>query len=159
MWKSLRERQLERRLVVLSELDSASEALVEAALLFKEALVARQDLSGVEEKALEAIDRNGPLTAGELGARTGLAPASVTGLVTRLVKKGLVKRNNDQGDRRRAQIERRPESLSRIEPLKAELVAELGRLYESYSTDELELCVRFLAEAARRRTAAVARVV
>ena len=158
MWKSLRERQIAHRIDVLDELDSACQALLDVSRLFQDAIVSRQDLTGIEQRALDAIDRLGPITAGDLGTHTGLAPASVTGLIARLQKKGLVKRSDDPDDRRRARIERNPASLARIEPLKAELSAELGRLYETYPTDQLEVVVRFLTDMARRQTAVVARL-
>jgi MarR family len=52
-----------------------------AAVMFHAALSARLGLSATEEKALDLLDRFGPLTARQLAERSGLAPASVTGLV------------------------------------------------------------------------------
>jgi hypothetical protein len=52
-----------------------------AAVMFHAAVAAKQGLTATEEKALDLLDRHGPLTAGGLGERAGLAPASVTGLL------------------------------------------------------------------------------
>jgi DNA-binding MarR family transcriptional regulator len=49
--------------------------------MFHATLSARLGLSATEEKALDLLDRFGPLTARQLAERSGLAPASVTGLV------------------------------------------------------------------------------
>ena len=48
--------------------------------------------------------RGGPQTVGRLGAEVGLAPASVTRLVDRLEKRGLVARSRDIEDRRRVDV-------------------------------------------------------
>jgi DNA-binding MarR family transcriptional regulator len=48
--------------------------------------------------------RGGPQTVGRLGADVGLSPASVTRLVDRLEKRGLVARSRDAEDRRRVDV-------------------------------------------------------
>ena len=48
--------------------------------------------------------RNGPTTVGKLGMEVGLSPASVTRLVDRLEKRGLVARSRDEEDRRRVGV-------------------------------------------------------
>ena len=48
--------------------------------------------------------RGGPQTVGRLGAEVGLSPASVTRLVDRLEKRGLVARSRDVEDRRRVDV-------------------------------------------------------
>src|SRR3712207_9587219 len=63
-------------------------------------VAARQGLSASEEKALDLLERAGPLTAGELARQTGLAPASVTGVVNRLERKGFARRIPNPDDRR-----------------------------------------------------------
>jgi DNA-binding MarR family transcriptional regulator len=53
--------------------------------------------------------RNGPESVGRLGAEVGLAPASVTRLVDRLEKRGLVARSRDGEDRRRVDVRLTPD--------------------------------------------------
>ena len=48
--------------------------------------------------------RAGPAAVGRLGAEVGLSPASVTRLVDRLEKRGLVARSRDAEDRRRVDV-------------------------------------------------------
>jgi DNA-binding MarR family transcriptional regulator len=48
--------------------------------------------------------RNGPETVGRLGAEVGLSAASVTRLVDRLERRGLVARSRDSEDRRRVDV-------------------------------------------------------
>src|SRR5688500_13571789 len=76
-----------------------------AELLEQLAVAARQGLSASEEKALDLLERSGPLTAGELARQSGLAPASVTALINRLEAKGFARRVQNPGDRRSVLVE------------------------------------------------------
>lgn len=117
------------------------------------------ELAGVgltEEKALDILQRRGPITAGELAKESGLAPASVTGLVDRLERKGLVHRSPDPADRRRVLISTDDERLRALmTPLFAAWTADLDDLFASYGPDEQAVVLDFLervAEAQRRAT-------
>src|SRR5215831_3009908 len=69
-----------------------------AAVMFHTALAARQGLSATEEKALDLLERDGPLTGRQLAQRSGLAPASVTNLVDRLEAKRFARRTRNPHD-------------------------------------------------------------
>ncbi len=59
------------------------------------------DLTGPQLWALWELGRSGPLALKDLAARMHLESSTVTGVVDRLVGKGLVARNPDSSDRRR----------------------------------------------------------
>jgi DNA-binding MarR family transcriptional regulator len=126
--------------------------------MFHTALAAKQGLTATEEKSLDFLDRFGPMTAGELGRRAGLAPASVTGLCDRLERKGFARRVPDPQDGRRVLIQLDPARVARLFPLFADLLRELEEMYTGYSSKELETVARFLEEAARRQLAATGRL-
>ena len=65
-----------RRAELLERLALAGRASSVATVMFHTAVAARQGLNATEEKALDLLERSGPLTAGELARQTGLAPAS-----------------------------------------------------------------------------------
>ncbi|MFI9595695.1 MarR family winged helix-turn-helix transcriptional regulator [Nonomuraea sp. NPDC052265] len=109
----------------------------------------RLGLGMTEEKTLDLLQRLGPLTAGELSQHTGLAPASVSGLIDRLEAKWLVRRVRDTKDRRRVIVEINWERLAGFGELFQPFVAALSGLYERYTDEELALVVDFL----RRSTA------
>jgi DNA-binding MarR family transcriptional regulator len=136
------------RAELVGRLDMAGRVLSTAAVLFHTALSEKRGLSASEEKALDLLDRFGPLSAGELSEKSGLAPASVTGLIDRLERKGFAKRAPDSSDGRRVRVEVDRSSLAKLGPLFHELVTNLHAMYESYSSDELKLVLRFLGEAA-----------
>src|SRR4051794_39449858 len=87
------------------QVDVGGRALATAAVLFHSALAELSGLSATEQRALDLIDRFGPLTAGDLAQRSGLAPASVTGLLRRLEQKGFARRVPNPGDRRSVLVE------------------------------------------------------
>ena len=148
-----------RRAELLERLALAGRASSAATVMFHTAVAARQGLSATEEKALDLLERSGPLTAGELARQTGLAPASVTGLVTRLERKGFARRVPNPDDRRSVLIEVDAERLyARIAPLFGDWVRSLQKLYAGYTDEQLEVILHFLTEAARRQQEATARL-
>jgi DNA-binding MarR family transcriptional regulator len=127
--------------------------------MFHTAVAARQGLSATEEKALDLLERSGPLTAGELARQSGLAPASVTALINRLEAKGFARRVQNPSDRRSVLVEVDAERLyATVAPLFADWVGSLLELYTGYTDEQLEVILHFLNEAARRQREATARL-
>ena len=148
-----------RRAELLERLALAGRASSAATVMFHTAVAARQGLSATEEKALDLLERSGPLTAGELARQTGLAPASVTGLVTRLERKGFARRVPNPDDRRSVLVEVDAERLyARVAPLFGDWIRSLQELYAGYTDEQLEVILHFLTEAARRQQEATARL-
>lgn len=143
---------------VLDELALAGRAHSTGVVLFHTALAAKQGLGPTETKALDLLERFGPMTAGEFGARTGLAPASVTGLIDRLEQKGYAKRVKDPADGRRVLVEYDPASSMRFAPYFMGLMKELEALYEGYTIEELEVVRRFLEEVTKVQTEAAVKL-
>jgi DNA-binding MarR family transcriptional regulator len=67
----------------------------------------RAQLTLTQLSVLRAL-RDGPHTAGRLGAAVGLSPTSVTRLVDRLERRGLVSRRRESDDRRYVEIRLEP---------------------------------------------------
>ncbi|MCU1701093.1 MAG: transcriptional regulator [Mycobacterium sp.] len=127
-------------------------------MLFHSALAAEAGLHPTDYKALTVLDRLGPMSAGELGRHTGLAAASVTNLIERLVAKGFLRREPDPLDRRRALLHA---DLSEL--IERDVFASWQRTgtqsWECYSDTELAVILDFLADTAQRlrsRTEALA---
>jgi DNA-binding MarR family transcriptional regulator len=149
----------ERRQALLRELGLAGRAMSAATVMFHATVAARQGLSMTEEKALDLLERFGPLTAGGLAKRAGLAPASVTGLINRLEAKGFARRIANPSDRRSILVEVDAERVyAAMTPLFTDWVRSLEELYAGYSDRELELILHFLTEVARRQQEATARL-
>jgi DNA-binding MarR family transcriptional regulator len=152
-------RPIDRRAELLELLAQAGRASSAATVMFHTAVAARQGLNATEEKALDLLERSGPMTAGELARQSGLAPASVTGLINRLERKGFARRVPNPGDGRSVLVEVDVERLyAVVAPLFADWVGSLYELYAGYSDEQLEVILHFLTEAARRQQEATARL-
>jgi DNA-binding MarR family transcriptional regulator len=148
-----------RRAELLKQLAMAGRASSVATVMFHTAVAAKQGLSASEEKALDLLERSGPLTAGELARQSGLAPASVTGLINRLEQKGFARRIQNPSDRRSILVEVDVERMyARVAPLFANWARSLEELYAGYSDEQLEVILHFLTEAARRQQEATTRL-
>jgi DNA-binding MarR family transcriptional regulator len=149
----------DRRAELLEQLALAGRASSAATVMFHTAVAARQGLSASEEKALDLLERSGPLTAGELARQSGLAPASVTALINRLETKGFARRVQNPSDRRSVLVEVNAERVwATVAPLFADWVGSLQELYAGYTDEQLEVILHFLNEAARRQREATARL-
>jgi DNA-binding MarR family transcriptional regulator len=147
-----------RRAELLHAVLAAGRAHSTAAVMYHTAIAAKHDLSVTEQKALDLLERFGPLTAGDLARRSGLAPASVTGLVNRLERKGFARRIPDPEDRRRVLVESCHDRVAATGPLFDDFVRSMNELLAGYSDEQLETIAHFLAEAARRQQEATVKL-
>lgn len=83
------------------EISQLGRELSDATLRLHQVIAQKAGLTGTDHKYLGLLTRYGPMTAGELGHRSGLTSGAVTGLVDRLEKKELVTRQADPDDRRK----------------------------------------------------------
>ncbi|MGY1581247.1 MarR family winged helix-turn-helix transcriptional regulator [Streptomyces sp. MN13] len=134
---------------LLAELGEAGRVHSNAAVMYHAAISDRMDLSAVEEKTLDLLQRSGALSAGRLAELTGLAPASVSGLIDRLEHKGFARRVRDPQDGRRVNVEIDPGAEARFTPLFAPFAARMAELYAEYSDAELTVILDFLHRSAR----------
>ena len=147
----------ERQALLQAVCDSGRE-LSTAAVLFHTRLSESRGLSATEGKAVDILLRCGPMTAGEFGERSGLAPASVTGLMQRLEGKGVARRVRHPEDKRKVLIELVADQAGAATQPFADFVADLAQLVEGYSDDELRLIAGFSTKAARLQLDAAGRL-
>jgi DNA-binding MarR family transcriptional regulator len=146
------------RAELLDEIGRAGREHSDATVLFHSALADSLGLHPTDYKALGVLERLGPLSAGELGSRTGLAPASVTNLIDRLAAKGFLRREPDPIDRRRVLLHADTAGLTDNEFF-ASWQRAATQLWDRYSDPELAVILGFLADTAERlrgRTEALA---
>src|SRR5262249_58170748 len=91
------------------------------------------------------VDAGQPITAGQLGALTGLTTGAVTGILDRLEEAGFVRRKRDGKDRRRVLVELNLDKARReIFPIFDKLAKRMSALAASYSKRELATIVDFM---------------
>jgi DNA-binding MarR family transcriptional regulator len=138
------------RAQILKDLALVGREHSDATVIFHAAVASLLDLHPTDYKALGLVERLGPLSAGDLAKRAGLATASVTSLLDRLEARGFVRRVRDPEDRRRVLVEPVRDRLSAGRALFVSSIRSLGRLYEGYSDAELAVIADFLARNAAR---------
>jgi DNA-binding MarR family transcriptional regulator len=139
-----------RRSELLEAVRRAGREHSDATVLFHAAVADRVGLNPTDHKAMSLLERVGPLSAGEIAKRTGLATPSVTALVDRLERRGFVQRVRDPRDRRRVIVAPSPEGVARIAPLLAPRQRSLARLLARYTPEELEVILDFLTRSTER---------
>lgn len=120
-----------------------------AAVMFHAAVAKRFGLSATDLKTLDVLQRLGPLTAGAIGAQTGLATASVTSLIDRLEKKRFVRRVRNAKDGRSVLVELTSKLEKQVAPLFESLGKRMRRRAGSYDRATGAAIKEFLAESAR----------
>jgi len=92
----------------------------------------RHDLAGLtptQLSALSTVDRTGPLRLGDLAAAEGIAPSTLTRLVTVLEERGLVERCPVPGDARASTLTIAPAGHAALERIREQSTIMLaGRL-------------------------------
>jgi DNA-binding MarR family transcriptional regulator len=136
------------RTEALERISDAGRSLSDAAVLFHGSLAERMDLAGSHWKTLGLLERFGPQTAGDLSRRSGLAPASISGILDKLEAKDLVIRGDDPDDRRRTRVELNPAGVAQMYGLFEGMMRRLAELHDGYTTEELLLIAGYMARAA-----------
>ena len=111
-----------------------------AVVMFHEAVGAYLGVSAGDQRALTLIGGDGPMSAGELAEKTGLTPGAVTGMIDRLERAGLARREHDAADRRRVLVTAtagRPDVF-------AGLAAAMNTLTARYSEAELRVIADYI---------------
>ncbi|SHG97488.1 transcriptional regulator, MarR family [Chryseolinea serpens] len=120
----------------------------DTSILMHEAIARKAGLSGTDHKYLGLLMEKGETTAGELSRLTGLTTGAVTGLIDRLEKKKLVKRQFDKDDRRKVIIVPNTQNTMKLlEPLFAELQEKTTNLISSFSKSEIQIVEKYFLSA------------
>jgi DNA-binding MarR family transcriptional regulator len=144
------------RRALLDALTEAGRAHSDATVLFHAAVADQLGLNPTDHKVMSILERSGPLSAGQIAQRTGLATASVTALLDRLETRGFVRRRSDPADRRRVIVEATEVGVARFAPYFASRRDSLSRLYADYTVDELAVILDFLQRSTDRLRSDVA---
>lgn len=127
----------------------ASRQYSDASVFMHEAIARKAGLSGADHKYLGLILKHKSITAGEISKLTGLTTGAVTGLIDRLEKKGLLKREFTAEDRRKVIIIPNEEnSIKLLKPFFEELQQKTTALLSGFSEEQLHTIRHYFTEAA-----------
>ena len=141
---------------VPADLIAALNAHSEAVVLFHSSVAQSMGLDPTAHKTLFLLNRLGTLSAGEVAKEKGLATASVTDLIDRLVAKGFVSRGPHPSDRRRIVVSVMEASVTSARGGFGVPNPSLRRLCAHYDAQQLELITDFLKRNAQRLRADLA---
>jgi DNA-binding MarR family transcriptional regulator len=118
-----------------------------AASEFDEGLAKTLKLSRTDMRCLDLIGRDGPLTAGQLAAESGLTTGAVTFILDRLEEGGMVTRRRDTEDRRRVWVEIVPQARERLQGLQRPVAEEMRQVAQRFKAEELAVVRDFMRQA------------
>jgi DNA-binding MarR family transcriptional regulator len=93
---------------------------------------------------LNALFRDGPMSAGSLATAIGLTSGATTTAIDRLERAGYAHRRNDPGDRRRVLIEASEEGARQAFALFDELLDAVARKAGGYTGEQLALLLQLI---------------
>jgi DNA-binding MarR family transcriptional regulator len=107
---------------------------------------ARLELRDTDLDCLDLISRHGPLTPSALARRTGMHPATMTGVLDRLQRAGWITRDRDPdaADRRAVTLRALRDRGGEVVRLYSGMNSAMDRLCANYTDAELELIADFL---------------
>ena len=127
----------------MQELENALRRGSAQGAIFGQTVANTIGISGSDLECLDFLNLEGRVTAGRLAEVTGLTTGAITGVVDRLEKAGLVRRERDPDDRRKVFIATVPENVVRVGRFYEHMQRGMVKLWETYSDAELRLLVGF----------------
>ena len=134
------------RAALMQELEEAMRRSSAQGVLFGQTVANAIGISGSDLDCLDFVNLEGRVTAGRLAEVTGLTSGAITGVVDRLEKAGLVRRERDEVDRRKVFIVVVSENAAKIGRFYVPMQQAMHKLWSTYSDAELQLLLRFAKE-------------
>jgi DNA-binding MarR family transcriptional regulator len=116
----------------------------------------RLDLRDPDFGCLNVLEQDGPMSPSTLARRTGLHPATMTGVLDRLERAGWVERERSADDRRAVVVRAAPGRAGEVYRLYGAMDAAMEDLCRGYSDEQLEVIADFLSRTAAAGAAATA---
>jgi len=145
---------------IKSDVDEVIEAIVylytESRRLTKE-MARRADLTGPQLTVVKLLEQIGDLSLSELSERIRAQNSTVTGIIDRMVREGLVVRDRSKEDRRVVFIRLTTKGKKLAEEIPIEPMEIFRGALETLTANEVRDLVKILGKVAKRVRQAVAR--
>ncbi len=129
---------------VIDAVVSASRALVGVAA--RSIATAREDVTVVQYRTLVILASRGPQSLAGLAALVGVTPATATRMCDRLIRKHLITRRTERGDRRQIRVALSPRGRRMVDAVTEYRRREIDRIIAVVAPDEQRLIVRALTD-------------
>jgi len=124
---------------LIADLNRAAREASGLGNLFANAVAARLGVNPTDVECLGVIAASESATAGALARATGLTTGAITGVIDRLEKAGLARRERDPGDRRKVYVRMTAAGGARAAALYGSLGRAVDRLAGRHSAAEIVL--------------------
>jgi DNA-binding MarR family transcriptional regulator len=132
-----------RRRELEAALNAAMRDVSGQGVLYSLAVAERLGINSTDLECLDHVAR-GPVSAGRLAELTGLTTGAITGVIDRLEREGLARREHDAHDRRKTLVRALPAVMERVAPLFAPMERSAMAVLAKYRDEELALLLSFL---------------
>jgi DNA-binding MarR family transcriptional regulator len=132
-----------RRRLTTSLRDSLRDLNLQLSLLNTK-VGARLDVRDIDLDCMDLIARHGPLSPSALARRTGLHPATMTGILDRLERGGWIARERDPSDRRSVLVRSVRGRNAEVFRQYAGMNRAMDEIFGRYEEAELEVLADFL---------------
>src|SRR6266550_7431733 len=134
------------RAALMQELEHAVRKSSALGVIFGQTVANRVGISNSDLECLDFLNIEGRVTAGRLAELTGLTTGAITGVVDRMEKAGLVRRERDVSDRRKVFIAIVPENVAKIGKYYEHMQRSMMAVFGAYTDAELKLLLRFASQ-------------
>jgi DNA-binding MarR family transcriptional regulator len=107
-------------------------------------------ITGPQRLVLRVVGRFPGLSASELAHIVRLHPSTITGILQRLVARGLLERERDPADARRVRLRLRPNAARHVRSARGTVESAVVAALDHVGTGNVRVARRVLTEIARR---------
>jgi DNA-binding MarR family transcriptional regulator len=144
------------RLELTGALNRAMRDASAKGVIYSQAVAERLGIGSADLECLDFIGLRGPISAGALAEAVGLTSGAITGVVDRLERAGLARRERSLKDRRKVIVRLTPAVERRVVPLFRPMEKAAMTALADYRDEELELLLDFFGRAGAAATTALA---
>jgi len=139
-----RAEEIRRRQQSVTEIRNSLRELRIQLSLLNYGVGSQMELRDVDLDCLDMIDAYGPLSPTALARRAGLHPATMTGILDRLERRGWIVRERDPSDRRAVTVRAVRERYAALLRQYSGLNRSMNKLLAGYSDAELDVIADFM---------------
>jgi DNA-binding MarR family transcriptional regulator len=143
------------RLELTAELHRAMRDASARGVIYSQAVAERLGIGSADLECLDIVALRGPMPAGAIAEAVGLTSGAITGVVDRLERAGLARRERSRDDRRIVMVRLLPAVERRVVPLFEPMEKAATAALADYSDEDLRLLLDFFRRASAASTTAL----